>query len=159
MRLRWLVTGVLAIVVLGLVLGVVFHFSLVRRFFAGEFRESFVDAKRYPGIVFVTRAEVEDLVLGGRAVAVDSRTPAEYAAGHIPGALNVPLESSDQALADLAARYPLGQPIVVYCEGGDCQTSTAAARLIHDRGFRDIRVYQGGWTDWASAGLPVEAAQ
>jgi len=159
MRLKRLVTGILAIVVLGMVLGVVSHFSLVRRFFAGEFRESFVDAKRYPGIVFITRAEVEDLVLGGQAVAVDSRTPAEYAAGHIPGALNVPLESSDRALADLAARFPLGQSIVVYCEGGDCQTSTAAARLIHDRGFRDIRVYQGGWTDWASAGLPVEAPQ
>ena len=157
MRLKKLALGVLTIVLLSVILGVSFHFPLLKRFFAGEFRESFVDAKRYPGIVFITRSEVEDLVLGGQAVAVDSRTPAEYAAGHIPGALNVPLESSDRGLADLASRFPLGQSIVVYCEGGDCQTSTAAARLIHDRGFRDIRIYQGGWTDWASAGLPVEA--
>ena len=70
-----------------------------------------------------------------------------------------PLDSPERALADLAAGRPLGRPIVVYCEGGDCQTSTAAARLIHDRGFRDIRVYQGGWADWMSAGLPVEAGE
>jgi len=159
MRLKRLVVGVLTIVVLSAVLGGAFHVSLVRRFFAGEFRDSFVDAGRYPGIIFITRSEVEDLLFRGQAVPVDSRTPDEYAAGHIPGALNVPLASSDQALADLAARYPPGQCLVVYCEGGDCQTSTALARLIHDRGFHDIRVYQGGWTDWASAGLPAEASK
>ncbi|OGD22470.1 MAG: hypothetical protein A2W03_02605 [Candidatus Aminicenantes bacterium RBG_16_63_16] len=159
MRLKRLVIGVLTIVVVSAVLGIAFHFNLVRRYLAGEFRESFVDAERYPGIIFITRGEVEDLLLGGRAVAVDSRTPEEYAAGHMPGALNVPLASSGRALSDLAARYPPGQLLVVYCEGGDCQTSTALARLIHDRGFRDIRVYQGGWLDWTSAGLPVEVSK
>jgi rhodanese-related sulfurtransferase len=159
MRLKKLAIGVLTIVVLSAAIGAVSHFSLVRRFFAGEFRESFIDAASYPGIVFVTRAEVEDLFRGGQAVVVDSRTHAEYAAGHIPGALSVPLDSPERALADLASKYPAGQPLVVYCEGGDCQTSTALARLIYDRGFRDIKVYQGGWADWTSAGLPVEAAQ
>jgi len=159
MRLKRLLIGVLTIVVLSSVLGVALHFNLVRRYLAGEFRQSFVDAERYPGIIFITRGEAEDLLLGGRAVAVDSRTPEEYAAGHVPGALNVPLASSDRALADLVARFPLGQCIVVYCEGGDCQTSTALARFIHDRGFRDIRVYQGGWLDWTSAGLPVDVSK
>jgi len=159
MRLKKLAIGVLTIVVLSVVLGTAFHFSLVKRFFCGEFRTSFVDVRQYPGIVFITRAEVEDLFRGGQAVVVDSRAHAEYAAGHIPGALSVPLDSPERALADLAAKYPAGQPLVVYCEGGDCQTSAALARLIHDRGFRDIKVYQGGWTDWTSAGLPVEAAQ
>jgi rhodanese-related sulfurtransferase len=159
MRLKRLVTGVLTIVVLSAVVGAVSHFSLVRRFFTGEFRESFIDGASYPGIAFITRAEVEDLLHGGQAVAVDSRTAGEYAAGHIPGAVNVPLGSPDRSLADLAAKYPLGQCLVIYCEGGGCQTSTAAARLIYDRGFRDIRVYQGGWTDWTAAGLPVEASK
>jgi rhodanese-related sulfurtransferase len=159
MRLKRLVIGVLTIVILSAVLGIASHFSLVRRFFGGEFRESFVDAGRYPGIVFITRAEVEDLIHSGQAVAVDSRTQAEFSAGHIPGAINVPLDSSERALADLAAKYPLGQLLVVYCEGGDCQTSTALARLIYDKGFRDIRVYQGGWTDWTAAGLPAEASR
>lgn len=159
MRLKKLALGVLTIASLSVILGGALHFRLVKRYFAGEFREGFVDAGRYPGIAFIGRAEVEELFQAGGAVLVDSRTAAEYAAGHIPGAVNAPLDSPERALADLAAGRPLGRPIVVYCEGGDCQTSTAAARLIHDRGFRDVRVYQGGWADWLSAGLPVEAGQ
>lgn len=159
MKLKGLLGGVLTIAVLSAVLGGAVHFSLVRRFLAGEFRESFLDSARYPGIVFITRAEVEDLYTRGQAVIIDSRTSAEYSAGHIPGALSVPLDASAQGLADLAAKYPPAQCLVVYCEGGDCQTSTTLARLVHDKGFRDVRVYAGGWTDWMSAGLPVEAAQ
>jgi rhodanese-related sulfurtransferase len=159
MKTKRLAGGVLLITVLAMAFGLGFHFSLVKRYLGGEFRESFVDTRQYPGIVFITRAETEDLFHGGQAVLVDSRTPEEYAAGHIPGALNVPLASPDRALADLVARYPVGQPLVVYCEGGDCQTSTALAKLLHDKGFRDIKVYQGGWTDWNSAGLPTEAAR
>lgn len=159
MRLKRLFGGVLAIAFLSAVLGGAAHFSLVRRFLAGEFRESFLDAARYPGIVFITRAEVEDLYTRGQAILIDSRTSAEYSAGHIPGAVSVPLDASAQGLAELAAKYPPTQCLVVYCQGGDCQTSAALARLIHDQGFRDIRVYAGGWTDWTSAGLPVEASQ
>lgn len=159
MKTKRLAGGVLLIAALAAILGLTVHFSLVKRYLGGEFRAGFVDTKRYAGIVFVARGEVEDIFSRGLAVLVDSRTPEEYAAGHIPGALNVPLGSSERGLADLAARFPAGQLLVVYCEGGDCQTSTSLARLIHDRGFRDIRVYQGGWSDWTSAGLPVEASR
>jgi 3-mercaptopyruvate sulfurtransferase SseA len=46
--------------------------------------------------------------------------------------------------------------IVVYCEGGDCQSSLALAKRLHDEGFKDIRVMTGGWAEWIKAGLPAE---
>ena len=71
----------------------------------------------------------------------------------------MPLESPDKGLAELAALYPPDKRLVVYCQGGDCQTSQSLARLLHDRGFKDIRIYGGGWTEWSAAGLPAEASK
>jgi rhodanese-related sulfurtransferase len=159
MRLKRLAAGGAAIVSLSLILGVAVHFPLVRRYLAGEFRTSFVDSRQYAGVVFIARAEVEDLYAQGKAVFVDSRRPDEFAAGHIPGARSIPLGASDKGLADLAALFPPDQCLVVYCEGGDCETSSALARLIHDRGFRDVRIFAGGWTEWAAAGLPAETSK
>jgi rhodanese-related sulfurtransferase len=46
--------------------------------------------------------------------------------------------------------------VVVYCEGGDCQSSLDLAKRLHEAGFRDIRVSTGGWDEWRAAGLPEE---
>lgn len=156
MRAKRLVAGAAVIVSLSVILGVAVHFPLVRRFLAGEFKTSFVDSRKYAGIIFITRAEAEDLFSQGKSVFVDSRRPDEFAAGHIAGARSVPLDSSEDGLVELAVLFPPDQCLVVYCEGGDCQTSTALARLIHDRGFRDIRIFAGGWTEWTAAGLPTD---
>jgi rhodanese-related sulfurtransferase len=159
MKPKRLVGGAAVIVSLSVILGVAVHFPLVRRFLAGEFRTSFVDTRQYAGVVFIARAEVEDLYAQGKAVFIDSRRPDEFAAGHVPGARSVPLGASDEGLADLAALFPPDRCLVVYCEGGDCQTSTALARLIHDRGFGDVRIFAGGWTEWTAAGLPTETSK
>ena len=159
MRVRNLLGGVVAIGVVSLVLGAASHFSLVRRYVGGEFRSNFIDIKKYAGIAFITKEEASDLLAQGQAVFIDSRTPSEYAAGHILGARSVPLESPDKGLAELAAPYPPDKRLVVYCQGGDCQTSQSLARLLHDRGFKDIRIYGGGWTEWSAAGLPAEASK
>jgi rhodanese-related sulfurtransferase len=72
------------------------------------------------------------------------------------------LESEGKKLSaaklSAALPFPEDQVIVVYCEGGDCQTSVALAKVIHERGFTDIRVLSGGWGDWVAAGLPVEGS-
>jgi rhodanese-related sulfurtransferase len=154
-----LIVEALVLIVLSCLLGGATHFTLVRRFLAGEFRQSYIDTQKYAGVVFITLAEAQDLLSQGNAVFVDSRKPEEFAAGHIPGAVSVPLEDSRIALEELAARFSPARPLVVYCEGGDCQTSVAMARLLYDRGFRDIRILTGGWAEWTAAGLPTEAAK
>jgi rhodanese-related sulfurtransferase len=158
LEIRKLIKEIAAIAAVSCLLGGVVNFSLVRRFFAGEFRESFLPRDKYPGIRLITLAEAEDLfAAGGRAaVFVDSRSRREFAAGHIPGALTIPLEENKDSLPEGVLTYPPGQTLVVYCEGGDCHTSLALARLIHDRGFQDIRIFSGGWEEWAAAGLPME---
>jgi len=153
-----LVGGILAIVILSLILGVAVNFPLLRRFASGEFRASFLDARKYTGIRFITLAETEDLFARKRQGAaellfIDSRSRQDYAAGHIPGALSLPLDTvQGSGLLD----FPGIQTLVIYCEGGDCQTSLSLAKILHDRGYYDIRIFEGGWEEWRAVGLPEE---
>jgi rhodanese-related sulfurtransferase len=151
-----LLRGTFVILLLSIILGVAVNFSLVRRFVRGEFTQGFLAQEKFPGIRFITLAEAEDLFARAGAVFIDSRSREEYAVGHVPGALNISLEENKQRLSWGDLPYPLGQTLVVYCEGGDCQTSLSLAKLIHEQGFRDIRIFTGGWTGWSAAGLPVE---
>lgn len=87
----------------------------------------------------------------GEAVLVDVREPDEFAAAHIPGALNLPrfrLESRiETAVPDPAAR------LILYC--GSRGRSTLAAATLRDMGW-DAAVLQGGLKAWEEAGLSVE---
>jgi len=159
--MRKLAKELIAVAVLSLVLGTAFNFSLVRRFFKGEFRQGFIDREKYPDIRFITLAEAEDLFSRGQeaAVFIDSRRRDDFAAGHIPGSLSIPLEDHKKGVPDGTLAYPSNQILIVYCEGGDCQTSTAVAKLIREKGFQDIRIFSGGWANWSAAGLPVEATR
>ena len=83
------------------------------------------------------------------AVVVDVREPAEYAAGHVPGALNLPQ-------ADLATRLeelPRDRPLLLVCQGG--ARSLRAARFLHQVGFGRVASVAGGTAAWAAAGRPL----
>lgn len=170
MDAKKLAREIFLIIIVSVGLGVAVNFSLLRRFLGGEFRQSFIDEREYVGIRFITLAEAEDLFArkmqaGEKIAFLDSRSREDFAAGHIPEARSVPaaeLKGKDDRASggelDEALSFLEDHILVVYCEGGDCQTSVTLARLIHDRGFADIRILSGGWEEWAAAGLPVEGS-
>ena len=80
---------------------------------------------------------------------VDVRTPEEFAGGHIPGAINISLQTLPQRMQEL----PQDQPIVVYCRSGS--RSSSAARLLARAGFTDIYDL-GGIIAWNAQGLPIQ---
>ncbi len=136
------------------------HFPLFTRFARGEFRETFFQAAEYPGVRLITLEEAEDLWrTGAAAVILDARAGKLFRQGHVPGALNVPAAEAGQTLPSDLLGGARDKTVVVYCEGGDCQSSLALAKRLHDEGFRDIRVFGGGWAEWTKAGLPEEKAE
>ena len=83
------------------------------------------------GSSVVQPSEAHHLVETG-ATLVDVRTPEEFQARHIPGALNVPVDE----LEDHLAQVPSGKPVVVYCATG--MRSAAAARILRGKGRTDV---------------------
>lgn len=110
----------------------------------------------------IDAGELAELQLAGVPI-VDVREPAEYAAGHLPGAVNIPrgvLEFEvDGHPAVNCTRDPAlahrEQPIVLYCRSGG--RSALAAEALKRLGFADARSLAGGYTGWTAAGRPVQA--
>ncbi|MBI4622688.1 MAG: rhodanese-like domain-containing protein, partial [Verrucomicrobia bacterium] len=101
----------------------------------------------------VSREELLRRTRQGSVVVFDVRPEEEFAAGHIPGAVNVPLHDLKRRLADL----PRSQEIVAYCRGPYCVMAFEAVALMRERGFKARRLTEG-YPEWKLAGLPVTAA-
>lgn len=86
----------------------------------------------------------------GSVLLLDVRPPEEYAAGHWPGAICMPLET----LADRLAELPKDRTIVAYCRGPYCVLALHAVDLLRRRGFRALRWAQGV-SDWRAQGWPL----
>jgi rhodanese-related sulfurtransferase/DNA-binding transcriptional ArsR family regulator len=98
----------------------------------------------------IDREALLERVAAGRAVVLDVRPEREYAAGHIPGAVSIPLDE----LADRLAELPAVE-IVAYCRGEYCVLSYDAVRLLTAHGRRAVRLADG-MLEWRLAQLPVE---
>jgi ArsR family transcriptional regulator len=99
----------------------------------------------------VTREELAGRMRDGLVTLIDVRPPDEFALGHVPGAINVPL-------ADLQAHLPEIDPdreIVAYCRGPWCVMSFEAIAALRKCGFQARRL-EDGLPEWKAAGLPVE---
>jgi phage shock protein E len=81
---------------------------------------------------------------------LDVRTPAEFAEGHVPGAVNIPV----QALESRAGEVPTDREVVVYCASG--ARATRAARMLAERGYGDVHEMTGSLMAWREAGFKVE---
>lgn len=83
---------------------------------------------------------------------LDVRPADEFAAGHLPNALSVPLEELARRLAELPKR----REIVAYCRGPYCVLAFEAVALLRRRGLKARRL-EDGFPEWRAAGLPVVA--
>ena len=109
-------------------------------------------AKRLSPMKDIGNLGATQLVNTRNAVLLDVREPAEYGAGRLPRAINVPLSqlaSRGQELGKLT-----GRPVIVYCERGGRSRNAGAA--LAKQGFTDIYNLNGGFRAWKDAGLPVE---
>ena len=86
-----------------------------------------------------------------RVVVLDTRPPNEYAAGHIAGALSVPVDDLQRRLRQL----PKGKEYVAYCRGPYCVYADRAVEILRANG-RQARRLREGFPEWRAAGLPVE---
>jgi len=97
-----------------------------------------------------SRDTVEELVGRGEVLVLDVRPPVEYAHGHLPGAVSLPIEDLPHRLEEL----PRDRPIIAYCRGPYCLFADEAVALLRRHGFDAIRL-EGGWPEWQAEQRPV----
>jgi rhodanese-related sulfurtransferase/DNA-binding transcriptional ArsR family regulator len=105
------------------------------------------------GMEPVTRQELTERMRDGLVTVIDVRPADEFAMGHVPGALNVPLGELESRLAD----FDRDREIVAYCRGAYCVMSFEAVAALRSRGFK-VRRLQDGMPEWRAAGFRVEAS-
>lgn len=95
--------------------------------------------------------ELLDRAKKGLVTVLDVRPPEEFAAGHVPGAVNIPIHELEKRLAELPKR----REVVAYCRGPYCLMSYDAVAVLRKKGLRARRL-KDGMPEWRAAGLPVE---
>ena len=93
-------------------------------------------------------------VKDGLVTVLDVRPEDEYALGHLPGAINIPLKALTRQLKKLDR----SREIIAYCRGAYCVLSFEAVAALRARGF-EARRLEDGLPEWRAAGLPVETGQ
>ncbi len=104
-----------------------------------------------PGAYTVSADKAVEMINAGDRTIIDVRTPEEFAAGHVAGALNYDVNGA--AFSDQIAELDPEEPVLVYCRSGN--RSAQAASQMEDIGIGDI-ADAGGLADLAAAGAPVE---
>ena len=99
----------------------------------------------------VPRDELLKRLSQGLVTVIDVRPEEEYAAGHVPGAVNVPPAELEKHLRTLDPQ----QDVVAYCRGPHCILSFEAVEKLRQRGMQAKRL-EDGFPEWKSAGYPVE---
>jgi rhodanese-related sulfurtransferase/DNA-binding transcriptional ArsR family regulator len=120
------------------------NFAEVREVIGGYFH-------RRDALEPVSRKELVQRLKDGIVTVIDVRPEDEYAAGHLPKAINIPLRELARRLREI----PKNREIVAYCRGPYCVLAFEAVALLRDRGFK-VRRLQDGFPEWKAAGLAID---
>lgn len=105
----------------------------------------------------IPRSELLERVRDGLVTVLDVRPAEEYAAGHVPGAVNIPLQELEKRLEELTNQPGENREVVAYCRGPHCILAFDAVARLRDKGMKARRL-EDGYPEWQVAGLPVEKA-
>ena len=106
------------------------------------------------GLEAVSRKELVERARAGTATILDVRPEDEFALGHLPSALNIPLRELEARLGEIDPK----QEIVAYCRGPFCLFSEEAAKLLSSRGRRVSKLLDGV-AEWQAAGMALESGE
>jgi rhodanese-related sulfurtransferase len=85
---------------------------------------------------------------------IDSRSPEEFAEGHIKGAINIPFYGSENYL-NVINRLNKNEMIVTYCSSAECDISTLSGDELFKMGFKKVYVFVGGYDEWTKYNYPT----
>jgi len=118
----------------------------------------FSQTAEQPDLKIVSLPEAKSAFDAHSAVFIDARHGFEYTAGHIRGAISIPLFQLDQH-AYLIDQLKKENQLIVYCDGVACNSSIELATKLLEHGFPHVGVFYGGWQEWTDAHYPTEQSK
>ncbi|MBW2644902.1 MAG: rhodanese-like domain-containing protein [Deltaproteobacteria bacterium] len=106
------------------------------------------------GVISIEEAAIKFQEKG--TLFLDARAPEDYSAGHVAGALNLPLHQFDQHFLHVVKQLETSRIIITYCDGVDCPQGCDLALTLKEMGFEKVYFLADGLTEWISQGLPAE---
>lgn len=104
---------------------------------------------------FVTLEDAVAMYQSPDILFIDSRDPEDYRLSHVKKAINIPFDYIDETWDAYIDSLDPAYGYVVYCSGGECETSLYLGRYLNERGLLNIYVFYGGWQEWEANGLPI----
>ncbi len=120
----------------------------------------------YPdGVVSTRRAHASDFIRridletakrlqGEGAVFVDARLKRDFDAGHVEGAISIPVDANDTAYLQAASSLSSEDSLVVYCQSVNCSSADTVAGRLRREGFSAVSILPGGWVEWTTGIRP-----
>jgi len=99
----------------------------------------------------VSTEEMQAVSSDGNALVFDARYARDYSTGHIPGAVSMPVNAGLSYRRSLLKGVPLSHPIIIYCQSAGCDFDDQVASLLAADGYRNVKLYHGGWQRWISS--------
>jgi rhodanese-related sulfurtransferase len=99
---------------------------------------------------------VRQIGAGSGIMLLDARAAADFRAGHIPGAISLPVGDFPRIFAGLEPGLRQARLLVVYCSGRTCNDSRELAGMLWEKGLKSILLYKGGMEDWQGGGRGVQ---
>jgi rhodanese-related sulfurtransferase len=152
LNLRQALLEAFLLIVAAIILGVAYTFVTKQGFFVKTPADQSAAAS---DMEMITLATAKDLFESHNTLFIDARHDFDYKAGHIRGAVNVPLKMFD-AHVTLLNKISKDKLLIIYCDGAECNSSIELAVKLMESGFTNVKVFFGGWQEWNSAKLPIE---
>ena len=105
---------------------------------------------------YIPLEKAHELWSAGGSYFLDARKLADFDQGRIANALNLPVEDFGEYFPKLAPMLSPESPLIVYCDGTECELSHRLAEQLRQQGYTNVHMLFNGWTAWSQAGYPVE---
>lgn len=151
------------IIFLATILGAVRQFAPNGLHWIGKWPTASTSAKEAYGLMarpgdppFLSLAEAIGAESKKNGIILDARDKNLFKEGHIPGALNLPFYEYDTEASKVLKSVDPQTLMIVYCEGINCELSFFLGRQLEKDGYKNVKIFYGGYPEWKNAGLPIE---
>lgn len=135
------------------VAAVVYHLSYPSGLLAGNVSTAAIDqVQRVRMLPTIDAGRVRHLAAERSAFVVDSRLETDYEAGHIEGAVSIPVDAAPERAATALRGVPKDRTVIVYCQSRGCPFSDIVAGRLLSLGYERVSILRGGWVEYAQSG-------